>query len=127
MVVAAACFGCSDGEPGNVSGAWCGNDVATASACVGDDEVFYLELAQAGGVVTGDWCEAYNKDCLPIEDGTFTDGMFTFHALVETTSTVTGLFTLSGDGERLAGKFALTANNSDDVVVSVRATLHRID
>jgi len=127
IAVLAAGIGCSDGkaDKGDVSGTWCGRDVAAAADCVGD-EVFYLDLVQAGSEVTGDWCEAYNHDCLPIEEGTFANRTLTFDAPVDTTSTVTASLTMSDDGQRLGGKFAETDNSSGGSV-SLSVTLHRID
>ena len=56
-----------------IDGKWCGRKVASAADCTGD-EVNFVELSQAGtrasAPVTGQWCEAYQKDCYPIEDGT---------------------------------------------------------
>jgi hypothetical protein len=57
------CLACSDGGGnggssggGDVSGAWCGMQVATATECVGD-EVVYAEFAQSGTTVIGQSCE----------------------------------------------------------------------
>ena len=75
--VCALFLGCSgssstDGSSGlsDVSGAWCGANVATAVECVGD-EVGYLELTQSGETVSGQSCEAFEHDCQAVQAGTF--------------------------------------------------------
>jgi hypothetical protein len=80
LLAAAACSGCAEGDDGaevELSGAWCGKQVATAAECVGH-EVEYLELTQVADTVTGRVCEAYDKDCNDIQSGTVSDERLTF-------------------------------------------------
>lgn len=76
LLAAACCGGCAGAEV-ELSGAWCGKQVATAAECVGD-EVEYLELTQVADTVTGRVCEAYDKDCNDIQSGAVSDERFTF-------------------------------------------------
>jgi hypothetical protein len=80
LAAAACCGGCADVDEGaevELSGAWCGKQVATAAECVGG-EVEYLELTQVADTVTGRVCEAYDKDCNDIQSGTVSDERLTF-------------------------------------------------
>lgn len=87
-------FGGTDGTPGNgqptdLSGAWCGLQVQSPAACVGD-EALYMEVEQEGTTLSGVFCEAYEKECYPLT-GTL-DGSslsFEYHFSGET---VTGTF-----------------------------------
>jgi hypothetical protein len=60
--------GCSSESTTDLTGAWCGKEVAVAADCVGD-EVEYVELAQSGITLSGKVCEAYEKECYDIQDG----------------------------------------------------------
>jgi hypothetical protein len=75
-VLALGCAG-SHEAGGDVSGKWCGRDVASPEACLGD-EVEYLDLVQNGSQVTGKICEAYEADCAPVENGKLSGTKLTF-------------------------------------------------
>ena len=61
----------------DVSGEWCGKQVATPADCVGH-EVEYLALTQTAAAVTGKVCEAYEKDCNDIQSGAVSDRSLSF-------------------------------------------------
>ena len=65
--------GCAE----NVTGHWCGTKVEKDDECVGD-EAGYLLLKQSGDKVTGQACEALDRDCYVIEDGTIDGSAVTF-------------------------------------------------
>jgi hypothetical protein len=125
LAVVAAALACSEDKAapdGSVTGRWCGIDVATAAACVGD-EVFYVQLTQDGAAVTGTWCEdAEATDCNTIADGMFVGGTFTFGYDLAPSDRVDGSLTLSGDGDQLAGDLTTTKDGGHVVPV----TLHRL-
>lgn len=119
LLVATACCGCADGDDAvDVSGGWCGKQVATAAECSGD-QVHYLALTQVADAVSGKACEAYDKDCYDIQSGTVSDQRLTF------------FYTFSGfrvdasldvvDTNRLQGSFY-----SNKCGCSLPLTLHRI-
>jgi hypothetical protein len=121
LLAAAACCGCSDGEGDavDVSGAWCGKQVATAAECVGD-EVEYLELNQAANVVTGKVCEAYDNDCNDIQSGTVAeerlDFFYTFSGFrVDATLDIL-------DASTMRGSFT-----SNKCACSIALTMHRLN
>lgn len=93
-----ACAGESEGD-GEVAGNWCGRDVPTKEECQGR-EVEYLELSRSGTVVTGRICEAYDKDCAPIEHGKMEgrDLSFSYSPV-----SVGGTVKLRLNGDQLAG------------------------
>lgn len=93
--------GCSADADGEVEGSWCGRAVETAEQCTGD-EVVYAELQQSGSAVSGTICEAYEKECYPVEGGNFEDGTLTFSYSFQT-NTVEGELAL--DGDTLTGSF----------------------
>lgn len=120
-----ALLGCSNApgtstSTGDVSGAWCGIDVATASACVGD-EVVYAELVQTGTTVTGRACEYYLAGCYTIENGAFTNGELVFD-YVFAPDCVDASLTLASDGGTLTGKYTSTKCTCD-----LPVTLHRLN
>jgi hypothetical protein len=119
-----ACLACSDGNGGgssggDVSGAWCGLQVTTAAACVGD-EVIYAEFAQAGTTVTGQSCEHYLTGCYAIENGSLTGGTLTYDYTFSP-DRVDASLSLSSDGQTLAGTYASTKCSCD-----IPVTLHRL-
>ena len=126
LTVVAVLLGCSNSSgtsPGNgdVSGAWCGIDVATASACLGDS-VVYAEFTQTGSTVTGQSCERYLTQCYPIENGAVTNGALVFDYLF-TPYRVDATLTLTSDGGALlTGKYTSTKCTCD-----VPLTLHRLN
>jgi len=123
--VVAAGLACSSDKTdvsGSVTGSWCGLDVATAAACVGDEALF-LQLTQNGTTVTGTFCEDSAKtDCYTLQDGTLVGGTLTFGWDIPPSDTVDGSFTLASDGKTLVGSLYSTKCNCD-----VPATLHRLD
>jgi len=68
----AAIFALSACGSTSTSGEWCGRNVATAAECRGD-EVFFAKLTQSEDAVTGQVCEAFEKDCAPVTRGLVTD------------------------------------------------------
>jgi hypothetical protein len=125
LTLAAVSLGCSSSpdvssSAGDVTGAWCGIDVATASACVGD-EVVYAELAQTGTAVTGRACEYYLAGCYTIENGAFTNGELVFD-YVFAPDRVDATLTLASDGGTLTGKYTSTKCTCD-----LPVTLHRLN
>jgi hypothetical protein len=84
VTLAVMCVGCTNEDRRSASpavdvgGQWCGLPVADPMDCRGD-EVFYAELAQAGGTVTGQFCEAYGRDCYDIAGGVVAGRTVTFH------------------------------------------------
>jgi hypothetical protein len=110
LLAAAACCGCADGDEVELSGAWCGKQVATAAECVGD-EVEYLELTQVADTVTGRVCEAYDKDCNDIQSGTVSDERFTFFYTFSTDRVDADLAVV--DSNRMQGSFFSTKCGCD--------------
>lgn len=100
-----------------MSGNWCGRDVAAKEECQGD-EVEYLELSQTGSTVTGQICEAYGKDCAPIENGKLEGSKLTFGFSPET---VGGLADLTLSGDTLSGNL-----HSDKCGCELPFTFHRL-
>lgn len=122
--VLTACLACSDGNGGasaggDVSGAWCGLQITTAAACVGD-EVIYAEFAQSGTTVTGRSCEYYLAGCYAIENGSLTGEALVFDYTFSP-DRVDASLTLSADGQTLAGTYASTKCSCE-----VPVTLHRL-
>jgi hypothetical protein len=109
VLAAALAFACSgddgDADSGghqDVSGAWCGKEVAAASDCVGD-EVIYLELEQDGATITGQYCEAFGHECYALA-GSVEGSQLTFeYHFSEYTVTATLLI-----GSSLKGSFFST-------------------
>jgi hypothetical protein len=126
LTLVALLLGCSNPpgsatSNGDVSGAWCGIDVATASACVGDS-VVYAEFAQTGSTVTGQSCEYYLADCFPIENGAVTNGALVFDYLFAPYRVDATLTLASDGGALLTGKYTSTKCSCD-----VPLTLHRLN
>ena len=123
--LAGVCFalgalGCSDPNDetaASVAGKWCGREVTAAELCVGD-EVEYLELEQSGSVVTGQICEAFEKDCAPIEDGKVSGSKLTFGF---SPTTVGGRVDLELSGDVMEG-----AIQSEKCACDVPFTFHRL-
>jgi hypothetical protein len=120
----AMCLACSDGSGGSagggdVTGAWCGLDVTTAAACVGNEPI-YAEFAQAGTTVTGQSCERYMAGCYAIENGSFVGEALSFDYTFSPDRVDASLI-LSADGQALAGTYASTKCSCD-----VPVTLHRL-
>ncbi len=117
------CWACScsgdveDGKSRDVTGNWCGARVATKEQCHGD-EVEYLELTQSGSAVTGRICEAYDKDCAPIDGGKLEDGKLTF---TYSPKTVGGAVQLKLDGDVLVGTI-----HADKCACEMSFTFHRL-
>ena len=117
--LALACSGETNGAQtkSDVTGAWCGADVSSAERCVGD-EVEYLELLQDGTEVTGQICEAYEKDCAPIEDGKLEGTKLTFGF----SPTIVG-----GRGDlQLTGDVLMGTLHSDKCACELPFTFHRL-
>lgn len=112
-------LGCADSQDsgGSVSGKWCGRDVASPEACVGD-EVEYLDLVQSGSTVTGKICEAYEADCAPIENGKLSGAKLTFGFDPQD---VGGLADLELSGDVLDGTL-----HSDKCACELPFTFHRL-
>ena len=112
-------WGCSGDEEskGDVTGSWCGREVSAKEQCQGD-EVEYLELVQSGSVVTGQICEAYDKDCAAIEDGKLEGGKLTFGFDPED---VGGKADLQLSGDELTGTL-----HSDKCACELPVTFHRL-
>ena len=110
---------CSSEEvtTGSVAGSWCGREVSTREECQGD-EVEYLELSQRGSQVTGEICEAYEKDCAPIEDGNLSGRKLTFGF---DPRDVGGLANLELSGDVLQGTL-----HSDKCACELPYTFHRL-
>lgn len=66
------CIGCGSGD--DVSGNWCANAVKTVEAC----DTLFLELAQDGSDLSGQFCEQYNKNCNPLTKGHVDGSLVTF-------------------------------------------------
>ncbi|MGC4087412.1 MAG: hypothetical protein QM756_05890 [Polyangiaceae bacterium] len=118
--------GCSsdDGGPSetmDLTGHWCGAEVATSAECLGD-EVFYLELQQsADDTVTGQACEAYGADeCYAVGNGKLNNTNFTFDYTFSG-FTVTGSFSVKTRG-RLEGMLHSTKCGCD-----IPKTIYRVD
>lgn len=101
----------------DVTGKWCGREVSAPEQCVGD-EVEYLELVQSGSTVTGQICEAYDKDCAAIENGALEGTTLRFDY---SPTTVGGKATLQLAGDQLSG-----AIHSDKCACEVQFTFHRL-
>lgn len=119
-----ACFGllamgCADRDDpaGDVSGKWCGRDVASPEQCLGD-EVEYLDLAQSGSQVTGKICEAYEADCAAVENGMLSGATLSFGFDPED---VGGLAKLELSGDVLDGTL-----HSDKCACELPFTFHRL-
>ena len=123
VLLLAAGPACSDGNGagprGDVSGAWCGLQVTTAEACVGDEPI-YAELGQSGSTVTGQSCEYYVGGCYPIENGSLMGTTLVFDYTFSP-DRVDASLTLSDDGQTLAGTYASTKCSCQ-----VPVTLHRL-
>ena len=118
-----ACWGClalacsGSEKAGSVAGSWCGREVSTPEQCQGG-EVEYLELSQNGSQVTGQICEAYDKDCAPIEHGKLSGNKLTFGFDPED---VGGLANLELSGDVLQGTL-----HSDKCACELPFTFHRL-
>lgn len=108
---------CSSDDAGDVTGKWCGREVSAPEQCLGD-EVEYLELVQSGSTVTGQICEAYGKDCAPIENGTLEGTKLRFDF---SPATVGGKADLQLSGNQLSG-----ALHSDKCSCELPFTFHRL-
>ncbi len=104
-------------DAGIVEGSWCGKAVETDEQC-GGDETFYAKLEQSESSVTGEFCEAYDHDCSPIQDGKVEGNTLTFSYSFES-ETVSGTFTL--DGDTLVGSLFSTKCDC-----SIPKTLYRL-
>ncbi|XXY54308.1 hypothetical protein WME91_24565 [Sorangium sp. So ce269] len=118
-----ACSPGEDEEPGegdgtsDVEGSWCGREVEADEQCAGD-EVSYARLDQSGSVITGEFCESYNKDCYTIQNGIAEGNTISFSYSFES-ETVSGSFAL--DGDTLTG--SLVSSKCD---CTIPMTLHRV-
>jgi len=102
---------------GSVAGKWCGSDVATPAECVGD-EVEYLDLTQSGSSVDGKICEAYEKDCAPLQNGKLEGKRLSFEW---NPVNIGGKADLELDGDLLAGSL-----HADKCGCEVAYTFHRL-
>jgi hypothetical protein len=93
----------------SISGQWCGKQVSDAASCKGDD-VFFADLKVSGETVTGEMCEAYKKDCYPLDASTFKSNTlnvaYKFKEGAKQQS-ITGSLQLGTDGV-LSGEFKST-------------------
>lgn len=114
-----ATLSCSGEDVGSqdVTGNWCGRDVAAKEQCQGD-EVEYLELVQSGSTVTGQICEAYDKDCAPIDGGKLEARKLTF---TYSPTTVGGKVDLQLEGDTLVGTI-----HADKCGCETAFTFHRL-
>jgi len=94
----------------DVTGKWCGKQVPDAASCKGKD-VMFVELNAAGDAITGQICEGFNKDCMPLETSTFTGNNLSLGATIKQGAkkdTLKGNFTLGADdvlvGELVSSK-----------------------
>jgi hypothetical protein len=121
LVWAVATTACNDTSSStavaDLTGNWCGAQVADPTACVGD-EVGYLDLTQNGDTVTGRACEAFEKDCYELQSGVVSGDKFTFFYTFDTFR-VDGDFTLGVDA--LAGSYY-----SDKCTCQIALSFHRI-
>lgn len=63
--------------PPDLRGSYCGRLVDAAPKCTGDD-VFYARILSSGTLVAGEFCEAFAKDCMALENGTVDGNAFRF-------------------------------------------------
>ncbi len=80
----------------DISGQWCGKQVADVASCKGD-EVGFLDIKTSGETVTGEFCERPKKDCMPLEASTFKGGTMAMSFKFKGGSG-TGSFQLGADG-----------------------------
>ena len=117
-------FSCSDEPAANsgasdVSGHWCGKQVATSAECLGD-EVSYLELTEsADGTVTGVRCEHFDKECYDLHEAAFSGGRLTFYYTFD-------IFRVDGDFASSAENTLSGKLHSDKCGCDVPTTLYRI-
>jgi hypothetical protein len=129
-LIAASVAGC--GTPGagtgeqeggssgaSVTGAWCGMQVATAADCLGD-QVVYLELQQAGSVVTGRSCEQYNTGCYDLQAGALAGAQLTYFYTFDV-DRVDATLTVDDVSSTLTGEY-----DSTKCTCQIPELLHRI-
>jgi hypothetical protein len=124
LIAALPLAGC---DPG-VNGHWCGKDADDENECDGD-EVFYAELDRHDDepTVSGQFCEAFEKDCYDVGGGRIEGNVLTFKYYFGGHS-VTGTFKLEDD--ELAG--GLHSSKCDDDPEAepgscdIPVTLHRL-
>lgn len=97
----------------DVTGQWCGKQVTDIASCKGD-EVGFLDLKATGDAVTGEFCEAPKKDCMPLEASTFKSGTLSMSYKFKGGSG-SGSFQLGPDGT-LSGDLKATKGKKDSKV-----------
>ena len=106
----------------DVTGKWCGKQVPDAASCKGKD-VMFVELNAAGDAITGQICEGFNKDCMPLETSTFTGNNLSLGATIKQGAkkdTLKGTFTLGTD-DVLTGELVSTKAKAP-----IKKSLYRI-
>lgn len=106
-------YGGDGGNPEEVTGNWCGREVPTAEDCDGD-ELWYMELRQSNSIVTGRYCEDFNHDCSPIQEGHFSRNRLTFFYTFRSggrDNRVDADFELSNGGNVLSGELSDATHN----------------
>jgi hypothetical protein len=118
LIVGSLVASCSgESVSADVTGNWCGQDVGAKEQCQGD-EVEYLELVQSDSSVTGQICEAYGKDCTPIEGGKVDGRKLTF---TFAPTSVGGKVDLELQGDTLVGTI-----HADKCDCELAFTFHRL-
>lgn len=102
-----------------MAGQWCGKPVADAKSCRGDDVIF-VDLKVSGGTVTGEFCEAYQKDCMPLKQSTLSNDAVSTGFEIPKKGPATANFKLNADGSVLSGDLGLPGGKS------LSRQLHRI-
>lgn len=113
VVLFALSFGCGEREASNggdgASGGksrWCGIKVSTPQSCTGD-EVIYVEYTLVGQTVAGKSCEAYDKECYPIQAGKLVGDTLTYFYTFGSMK-VTATFKQDAGGKIFTGSFFST-------------------
>lgn len=104
----------------DLKGTYCGHMVTDASDC-GGDEVGYLRITSGKDPIVGQLCEAYGKDCTPIENGQFQGavGFFTF----ETTTAkgkLYGQYRVTEEGDLVGDRWLMTGSHVSSPLFRVR-------
>lgn len=90
----------------DITGMWCGKQVADAVSCKGD-EVMLLDLQVDGEKVTGQVCEAFKTDCMQLADSTWKSNTLAI-GYKFTGGSVTGSFTPNEADGTLTGELQST-------------------
>jgi hypothetical protein len=116
IVLASACSAPST-SPVGFAGQWCGVVVTRPQLCRGDS-IQYAEFSTSGAAVTGRMCEAFDKECYNLLEGSLSGSELTFY-YTSGPDRVDAILTLSGDV--LEGQ-SLSTKTSIPIVIK----LHRI-